>query len=141
MEATSTHLRNCMLFLFNLGKNTAYANHLIWENAVSIFTIKKWFKKFGEDDFDLNYKARYGRPQETNDVALQEFLDEDATQSTPVLAKRLQVNQSTTQRRLRAISKVLKIGHWTEKNMTERLNTCVSLLARQVISLANSNRG
>ena len=34
-------------------------------------TIKKWFKKFGEDDFDLNDKARSGRPQETKDVALQ----------------------------------------------------------------------
>jgi len=109
MEATSTHIRNCMLFLFNLGKNTAEANQLICQasgkNAVSIYIIKKWFKKFG-DDFDLN-----GRPQKTKDVALQELLDEDATQSTRVLTKRLQVNQSTIQRRLRAMDKVLKIGH------------------------------
>ena len=61
----------------------------IWENVVSISTIKKWFKKFGEDDFDLNDKARSGRLQEPKDVALHERLDEDATQSTRVLAKRL----------------------------------------------------
>ena len=98
MEATLTHI-HCMLFLFNLGKNTTEANQLMCEtygeNAVSISTIKKWFKKFGEDDFDLNDKARSGRQQETKNVALQELLDEDATQSTCVLAKRLQVDQST----------------------------------------------
>ena len=76
-----------------------------------------------------------GRPKETKDVALQELLDEDATQSTRVLAKRLQINQSTIQGRLQAIGKVLKIGHLiphklTDTNMTERLNTCVSFLAR-----------
>ena len=128
-----------MLFLFNLGKNIAEASQLICQacgkNAVSISTIKKWFKKFEEDDFDMNDKARSGRLHETKDVALQELLDEDATQFTRVLAKRLQVNQSTIQKRLRAMGKILKIGHWVphkliEKNMTERLNTCVSLLAR-----------
>ena len=56
----------------------------IWENTVSISTIKKWFKKFGEDDFDLNDKAHFGRPHETKNVPLQE---------------RMQVNQSTIQRR------------------------------------------
>jgi len=80
-------------------------------------------QKFG-DDFDLNDKARSRRPQETKDIALQELLDEDATQSTRFLAKRLPVNQSTIQRRLRAMGKVLKISYWvphklTEKNMTE----------------------
>ena len=84
----------------------------IWENAVSISTIKKRFKRFGEDDFDLNDGARSGRAQETKDVALQELLDEDITQSTRVLAKRLQVNQSTIQRRLQAMGKVLNIGHY-----------------------------
>ena len=81
MEAASTHIRNYMLFLFNLGKNTAEANQLICQaygkNAINIYTIKKWFKKFGEDDFDLIDKACSGRPQKTKDVALQELLDED----------------------------------------------------------------
>jgi len=57
MEATSTHIRKCMLFLFNLGKNTAEAKQLVCQkyrkNAVSISTIKKWFKKIEEDDFAL----------------------------------------------------------------------------------------
>ena len=97
---------------------------------------------------DLNDKARSGRPQETKDVTLQELLDKDANQSTRVLAKRLQANQSTIQKRLRAMGKILKIGHWVPHKLTEKYDgkakyVCVASCTSptQVISLVNSNRG
>ena len=128
-----------MLFIFNHGKNTTKTNQLICQGygknaAVAISTIKKWFKKLRNGDFDLNDETRSLRLQQTKDVELQELLDKDTTQSTRDLVKRLQINQLTIQ----TMDKILQIGHWVPHKLTDRLNTCVTIL--HVISLVNSYR-
>ena len=86
-----------MIFMFNLGKNSTETNQLICQaydkNTAGKSAIKKWFKKLRKGDFDLNDKTHSGKPQETKEVELQELLDEDATQSTRDLAKRLHHNR------------------------------------------------
>jgi len=81
------------------------------KNTAGISKIKKWFKKFVECDFHLNDLTRSGRPQETKGVDLEELLNEDANQFIRDLGKRMHVNQSTIQRRLKITGKILKISH------------------------------
>ena len=41
------------------------------ENAVGLTTIKEWFSKFKESEFDLEDKLRVGRQKETSAGDLQ----------------------------------------------------------------------
>ena len=71
---------------------------------------------------------------DTND--LQALLEEDDAPSTTDLATKLGVDQSTVVRRLQAMGKIQKAGQWvphelSERSIGQRLNMCISLLARQ----------
>lgn len=140
MATDKVHIRHCMLFLFNLGKTAAEAKEWICaaygENAVGASTCREWFAKFRNGDTELHNKPRSGRPQEMDTDDLQALLDEDDAQSTIELAQQLNVDQSTVVRRLHAMGKIQKAGKWvphelSERSIGQRLNTCVSLLARQ----------
>lgn len=140
MATDRVHIRHCMLFMFKLGKTPAETKEWICsaygEDAVGASTCREWFAKFRSGDLDLNDKPRSGRPQEMDTDDLQALLDEDDAQSTTELAKQLGVDQSTVVRRLHAMGKIQKAGQWvphelSERSIGQRLNTCVSLLARQ----------
>ena len=139
MEPNKIHIGHCMLFLFNQGKTTTETMDQITrtygDGVISYATVKNWFKRFRNGEYDLEDKERSGRPKETEDEALQNLLDEDCTQTTRELADKLEVNQSTIQRKLAAMGKIQKVGHWvphelSQANMTQRLTLCTTLLAR-----------
>ena len=133
------HLRHCMLFLFNQGKKAAEASRIICniygDGVIAASSCRQWFRRFKGGDFDLNDKERTGRPNEMSSDDLEALLKEDSTQSSVELARRLHVNQSTIIRRLHQLGKIQKEGKWvphdlSEKNLTSRLTTCLSLLNR-----------
>ena len=83
----------------------------------------------------MENEERSGRPQELQSDELEALLDEDPRQSTRELALRLNVDQSTINRRLHELGKINKLGKWvphklTETNVIQRLNTCISLMAK-----------
>ena len=86
-------------------------------------------------DFELNDQLLSGKLQETKNNEWQDLLDEyDLTQSTRNLAKRVSVNQLTIQRMVRSVNKIIKSDHWVphklaERNIADRLDTCLLLLA------------
>ena len=125
--------------MFDLGKSPAEAKQWIdqayGEGTIGASTCREWFIKFRNGEKDIQDKARSGRPKENTDEDLQTLLNEDATQSTTILAKKLGCNQSTVVRRLKAMGKIQKVGKWvphqlSERNTNQRLTTCISLLAR-----------
>ncbi|KAG5318703.1 MOS1T transposase, partial [Pseudoatta argentina] len=58
-------------------------------------TCRDWFRRFKNNDFDLEDKERSGAPKKFQDKELEQFLDEDPSQTLSELGKILQVDEST----------------------------------------------
>ncbi|EFN79277.1 Putative uncharacterized protein FLJ37770, partial [Harpegnathos saltator] len=87
------HLREALLFCFNLKKSAAEVRRLLeeayGEHAPSKITGEDWFKRFRSGDFDTEDKERSGRSKTIEDADLQALLDEDDTQTQDQLAEAL----------------------------------------------------
>jgi len=134
------HMREALLFCFNLKKSAAESYRMLVEvygdNALSETTCRDWFRRFNDDNFDLSDKKRENRPRKIENCQLQTLLDEDDTQSQKMLAEQLGVSQAAISMQLHAIGKVQKIRKWVphelnDRQMERRQNTCQILLARQ----------
>lgn len=143
----NVHLRHVLYFFYQKQgqkKNASEAAREICavygQDVVTRKWAAEWFSKFSNPNFDIQTgfddAPRPGRPQKLDTDELEELLEEDSGQTTRQLAHLLEVDHSTIVRRLNALGKVWKAGKWvphklTEVNKAQRLNTCVSLLARQ----------
>ena len=133
-------MREDLLFCFSLKKSTAESHRMLVEayddNALSETTYRDWFRRFNDDNFDLNDKKHENRSRKVEDCQLQALLNEDDTQSQKMLAEQLGVSQAAISMWLHAMGKVQKIGKWVphelnDRQMERRQNTCQILLARQ----------
>ena len=65
MEDQSVHFRHVLLFYFRKGKNARQACakfcKVYGDNALQERQCQWWFKKFCDDNFDLNDTPRSGR--------------------------------------------------------------------------------
>jgi len=108
------HMREALLFYFNLKKSTAESNACrgLWQQCFIGTTCRDWFRRFNDNNFDLSDKKCENRPRKGcfEDCQLQALLDEDDTQSQKMLAEQLGVFQAAISMRLHAMGKVQKIG-------------------------------
>jgi len=62
MKLVKEPIRHCLLFCFHQKKSAANAHRIIWqtygENIIIIRTCANYFKRFKNDDFDINDKKR-----------------------------------------------------------------------------------
>ena len=81
--AKKKHMREALLFCFNLKKSAAESHRMLVEaygdNALSETTCRDWFRRFNDDNFDLSDKKRENRPRKVEDCQLQALLNEDDT--------------------------------------------------------------
>ncbi|KAG5317396.1 MOS1T transposase, partial [Pseudoatta argentina] len=70
-----------------------------------------WFRRFKNNDFQLEDKERSGALKKFQDIELEQLLDEDPSQ-TLELGKILQVDESTVSKRLKGLGMIQKQGHW-----------------------------
>ncbi|KAG5325103.1 MRT4 protein, partial [Pseudoatta argentina] len=82
------------------------------DNALSDTTCRDWFRRFKNNDFQLEDKERSGAPKKFQDKELEQLLDEDPSQTLSELGKILQVDESTVSKRLKGLGMIQKQGHW-----------------------------
>ncbi|KAG5312025.1 SETMR methyltransferase, partial [Pseudoatta argentina] len=109
-------LRGVLLHYFNMNKSAAEAPRILdqtyGDNALSDTTCRDWFRRFKNNDFELEDKERSGAPKKFQDKELEQLLDEDPSQTLSELGKILQVDESTVSKRLKGLGMIQKQGHW-----------------------------
>ncbi|KAG5319033.1 MOS1T transposase, partial [Pseudoatta argentina] len=133
-------LRGVLLHYFNMNKSAAEAHRILvqtyGDNARSDTTCRDWFRRFKNNDFQLEDNERSGAPKKFQDKELEQLLDEDPSQTLSELGKILQVDESTVSQRLKGLGMIQKQGHWVPyelkpRDVERRLGTCELLLQRQ----------
>ena len=103
-EPNKRHLREILIYFFNLKKSAAEAHRLLAETygeaALSERTCREWFQKFKNGKFDIEDKERSGRPKVYEDAELEALLDQDSCQMQEELARTLGVTQQSISHRL-----------------------------------------
>ncbi|KAG5319654.1 MOS1T transposase, partial [Pseudoatta argentina] len=110
------YLRGILLHCFIQKKSAAEAHRILvqtyGDNALSDTTCRDWFRRFKNNDFQLEDKERSGAPKKFQDKELEQLLDEDPSQTLSELGKILQVDESTVSKRLKGLGMIQKQGHW-----------------------------
>ncbi|EFN83814.1 Histone-lysine N-methyltransferase SETMAR, partial [Harpegnathos saltator] len=99
--------RGILLHYFFQNKSAAEAHRILVEtygsnHALSETTCRDWFRRFKNNDFDVEDKERSGAPKKFEDEELEALLDEDPCQTQNELAESLGVDHTTVAKRLKA---------------------------------------
>ena len=108
-EPNKRHLRELLIYFFNLKKSTAEAHRLFVE-AYGERSCREWFQKFKNGEFDIEDKECSGRSKMYEDAELEALLDEDSCQTQKELAL-LGVTQQTISYRLKSLGMIQKQGN------------------------------
>ncbi|KAG5321914.1 MOS1T transposase, partial [Pseudoatta argentina] len=99
------YLRGILLHYFIQKKSAAEEHRILvqtyGDNALSDTICRDWFRRFKNNDFELEDKERSGAPKKFQDKELEQLLDEDPSQTLSELGKILQVDESTVSKRLK----------------------------------------
>ncbi|KAG5313046.1 MOS1T transposase, partial [Pseudoatta argentina] len=118
------YLRGILLHYFIQKKSAAEAHRILvqtyGDNALSDTTCRDWFRRFKNNDFQLEDKERSGVPKKFQDKELEQLLDEDPSQTLSELGKILQVDESTVSKRLKGLGMIQKQGHWVPYELKPR---------------------
>lgn len=138
-EPEKHHLREVLLYLFNIKETAAESHRLLVEaygdHALSETTCRDWFRRIKSGDFDVKDKQRPGPSKKFEDAELQASLDADDAQTQEQMAMALGSVQQTMSDRLKKMGKIQKATRWVphelnDRQKEKRKTTCEILLQR-----------
>ncbi|EGI67701.1 Mariner Mos1 transposase [Acromyrmex echinatior] len=139
-EPNSRHLREVLIFCFNMKKSANEAHRMLSntydEVAISERTCGEWFQRFKNGDFDVEDRHSSGREKVFEDAELEALLDQDSYQNQEELARLLGVTQQAISKRFKVMRMIQKQGNWVPyelkpRDVEWRLFACEQLLERQ----------
>ena len=139
MDNVKFHIRVVMLFFFKKGENAAktYKNicEVYGDNATGESTVRWWFGRFKNGNFDLEDEHRSGRPSKLDNDALATKIKEKPDMTTRELAEELNSSKSRVHERLVSLGYTSRYNFWvphklSEKNCLDRYSICDMLLKR-----------
>ncbi|EFN79452.1 Histone-lysine N-methyltransferase SETMAR, partial [Harpegnathos saltator] len=120
----SRHLREVLIFCFNMKKSAAEAHRMLsntyGEAAVSERTCREWFQRFKNGDFHVEVRHSGGREKVFEDAELEALLNENSCQSQEELARSLGVTQQAISKRLKDMGMIQKQGNWVPYELKPR---------------------
>lgn len=139
MSVDKVHLRHCLLYEFQKGSQASVACKNLCDTlgseVVNVRTCQRWFVKFRSGDFSLTEDPRSGRPSKVDNDILRSMLESIPQLTTREIGKKFRINHSTAARHIKHLGFILKQSIWvphnlTEKNLSDRVRICSSLLIR-----------
>ena len=140
MELSRYQIRTIIYFQF-CCKKSASACHRIMCTAlgttvVSYDTVKVWYRKFKNKEYDIEEAERCGRPTDVDEARLRELVEEDQYATTRELGKELDVSAMSISRAMHRINLTYKFNRWVPHELTQahkdrRVNACTNLLEYQ----------
>ncbi|XP_077291831.1 histone-lysine N-methyltransferase SETMAR-like [Arctopsyche grandis] len=128
MENEKIHLRHVMLYEFRKGVSVGTAQKNIQEvyldHAPALRTVKKWFCKFRNGDFNMEDQPRSGRPSVIDDDIVSDLVKNNPRITTKEIAEKMNVNNSSAFRRLK------KLGFTFEQSRTVDMNKVCNVRGR-----------
>ena len=92
---TKQHLREVLIFCFNWKKSAAKAHRMLVEVYGDIAqtdkSCREWFRRFKDEDFNVEEKPHSRQPKKFEDKELEALLEEDQSQPQEELAESLGV--------------------------------------------------
>ena len=103
-EPNKRHLRELLMYFFNLKKSAAEAHRFLVETygeaVLSERSCREWFQKFKNGEFDIEDKELSERPKVYEDAELEALLGQDSRQTQEEPARTLGVTQQGISYRL-----------------------------------------
>jgi len=119
-----------MLFYFRKGKNAAQTAKKICivygDSAVAESTVRKWFTRFRNDNFDLENRERSSRLAVIDDDQILTLIENNPRHTTRNIAEILYISHMSVIRYLKIFRYINRYDVWvphklTEKNLIDRI--------------------
>ncbi|GFX45686.1 mariner Mos1 transposase [Trichonephila clavipes] len=123
-EPNSRHLREVLIFCFNMKKSAGAAHRMLSntyrEDAISEGTCREWFQRFKNGDFEVEDQHGGGREKVLEDAELEALLDQGSCQTQQELSGSLAVAQQAISKHLKVMGMFQKQGNWVPYELKSR---------------------
>lgn len=141
MPVTDTHIKHCLLFLFDSGHKAAEAHRQLvqtyGQDAPHYNTCASWFQRFKSGDRSIEDKERSGRPTEVDRDELLSVVQDNRRISSRQIAAHIGCSKSAVEAILRDLGFHKKFGQWIPHHLTpdqreQRISICYSHLLNPI---------